>query len=94
MTKQELLSLEHLAIAEETVFVHLHTKDGYVITDWFDGMDILLYSGGVCYYMPIRDEYDDYRVITVEEHNELERLRTEKYEEEEMKETEINKERE
>ena len=90
MKKHELLTLEHLAIAEETVFIHLHTEDGYVITNWFDGMDILLYGGSVCYYMPIRDEYEEYRVITVEEHNELERLRVEKYKEMERE----NRERE
>lgn len=75
MTQKDLLSLEHLAIAEVTKFVHIHTNEGYVLTPWFEGMDILLYSGSVCYYMPIRDEYDDYRIITVEEHNELEKRR-------------------
>lgn len=81
MTRQEILSLEHLAIAEETKFVHLHTEDGYFITGWMEGDDILLYSGGVCYYMPIRDDYRDLRVITKEEHEELVKLRTQKHKE-------------
>lgn len=70
MTRQELLSLEHLAIAEVTKFVHLHTEEGWYITDW-NGEDIKQYHSSVCYYMPIRDTYNDYRVITTEEHNKL-----------------------
>lgn len=70
MTRQELLNLEHLAVAEVTKFVHIHTEDGWYMTDW-DGGDIKEYSGSVCYYMPIRDTYPDYRVITAEEHEEL-----------------------
>lgn len=77
MTKQELLSLEHLAIAEETVFVHIHTEEGYIITDYKDGDEITKYSGSECMYMPIRKEYPDYRIITVEEHQELEKKRDE-----------------
>ena len=77
MTKQELLSLEHLAIAEETKFVHVHTEDGYIMTDWKEDEDILKYVGSECYYMPIREEYPDYRIITVEEHKELEKQRDE-----------------
>lgn len=72
MTKQEVLSLEHLAIAIETKFVHIHTEEGYIITPWFEGDDIKEYSGSNCYYMPVREEYPNYRVITVEEHTELE----------------------
>lgn len=70
MTRQELLNLEHLAVAEVTKFVHIHTEDGWYMTDW-DGGNIKEYSGSVCYYMPIRDTYPDYRVITAEEHEEL-----------------------
>lgn len=77
MTKQELLSLEHLAIAEETKFVHVHTEDGYIMTVWKEDENILKYAGSECYYMPIREEYPDYRIITVEEHNELEKKRDE-----------------
>ena len=75
MTRQELLSMDHLAIAEVTKFVHIHTEEGYIMTEWNDGMDIKEYNGSVCYYMPIRDEYTDYRVITLAEHEELEKQR-------------------
>lgn len=86
MTKQELLNLEHLSIAEETVFVHVHTEEGFIITDYKEGDEITNYSGSECMYMPIKDEYVDYRIITVEEHKEFERLR-----EEELRNKELNK---
>jgi hypothetical protein len=82
MTKQELLNLDHLKIARETVFVHIHTEDGWIMTSWKDGDDIKEYSGSVCYYMPIRDDYEDYRIITVEEHNRLTQLQNEEIEKE------------
>ena len=75
MTKQELLNLEHLKIAEETIFVHIHTEDGWIMTSWKEGDDIKEYSGSVCYYMPIRDTYVDYRIIAIDEHNRLEKER-------------------
>lgn len=87
MTREELLNLEHLAIAEVTKFVHIHTEEGFYMTDWKDGQDIKEYSGSVCYYMPIRDTYADYRVITAEEHNELERLQEEAHKAEEINRT-------
>lgn len=74
MTKQELLNLNHLKIAEETIFVHIHTEDGWIMTSWNENDDIREYSGSACYYMPIRDTYDNYRLITVEEHNRLTQL--------------------
>lgn len=82
MTREELLKLDNLAIAEVTKFVHIHTKEGFYMTEWKEGQDIKEYSGSVCYYMPIRDTYDDYRVITEEEHNKL----MKQQEEEHMKE--------
>jgi hypothetical protein len=83
MTKQELLSLDHLSIAEVKKFVHIHTEEGYFMTSWTDEKDIKEYAGSVCYYMPIRDEYEDYRIITLEEHNELESRRDAAIKEEE-----------
>ena len=85
MTKQELLSMDHLAIAEVTKFIHIHTEEGWYMTEWKDGDDIKEYSGSVCYYMPIREDYADYRVITAEEHNELEKQREIAVEEENKK---------
>ena len=77
MTKYELLNLPHLKIARETIFVHVHTEDGWVLTSWKEGDDIREYSGGVCYYMPIRDTYEDYRLVTIDEHNQYEKERDE-----------------
>lgn len=77
MTRQELLSLDHLAIAVVTKFVHIHTEDGYMMTDWVEGNDIKQYSGSNCYYMPIQEVYPDYRIITLAEHTELEKQREE-----------------
>lgn len=91
MTRQELLSLEHLAVAEVTKFVHIHTEEGYVITPWLEGGDIKEYSGSVCYYMPIREEYPTHRVITTAEHNELEQQRDEEVQKEVEKLKEENK---
>lgn len=85
MTKNELLNLPHLKIARETVFVHVHTEDGWILTSWNEGDDIKEYSGSNCYYMPIRDVYDDYRLITVDEHNNLESERDRVIEEENIK---------
>lgn len=90
MTRDELLNLEHLAIAEVTKFVHIHTEEGYFMTEWMEGQDIKEYSGSVCYYMPIRDTYADYRIITAEEHAELERLQEEAYKAEENNQQTIN----
>lgn len=85
MTQKELLNLEHLSIAEVKKFVHIHTEEGYVMTSWNDGDDVKEYAGSVCYYMPIRNEYEDYRIITLKEHNDLENQRDEA-----IKEFEIN----
>lgn len=67
MTQKELLSLEHLKIAEVKTFVHIHTEDGWVLTDWNTGDDIKNYWSSVCMYTPIKDQYPDYRVITADE---------------------------
>lgn len=77
MTQKELLSLEHLKIAEvkEGYYLHIHTEDGYYLTTWEDGSDIKEYFGTECIYAPIREEYEDYRVIDKETHNELEKIR-------------------
>ena len=69
MTQQELLNLSNLKVAEvkPNMFLHIHAQDGYMITPYFDGMDIKNYESGECYYMPIENEYPAYRVITAEE---------------------------
>lgn len=76
MTQDQILKMDHLMVAEvkPNMFVHIHAEDGYIITAWNENEDIKDYSGSVCLYMPIRDSYDDdYRIITVAEHNELDK---------------------
>ena len=83
MTQEQLLKMEHLKIAEvkPNMFVHVHAEDGYIITAWGEHEDIKEYSGSTCMWMPIRDNYDDdYRTITVAEHEELEQRQREAFE--------------
>ena len=94
MTQEQILKMEHLKVAEvkPNMFVHIHAEDGYIITAWGENEDIKDYSGSVCMYMPIRDSYDDdYRTITVAEHEEFERRQREAHEAE-MKANEMNRE--
>lgn len=88
MTREQVLSLDHLATAEVTKFLHIHSEEGWIITSWKEDGDIKEYSGSVCYYMPIRDEYEDYRVITEEDHKELEAQREKALKEEANKKNE------
>lgn len=96
MTQKELLSLEHLKIAEvkEGYFLHVHTEDGYFLTSWKEGDDIKEYSGSICMYAPIVEDYPDYRVISESEHNNLEKMRDEELvkESKRMREEERNRE--
>ena len=93
MTQEQILKMDNLEVAEVKagMFVHIHAKEGYRITSWGEHEDIKNYSGSICMYMPIRDSYDDdYRTITVEEHEALE-ARAREAHEAEMKERENNR---
>ena len=93
MTQEQILKMDNLEIAEVKagMFVHVHAKEGYRITSWGEHEDIKNYSGSICMYMPIRDSYDDdYRTITVEEHEALEERAREAHEAE-MREMENNR---
>lgn len=93
MTQEQILKMDNLEVAEVKagMFVHVHAKEGYRITSWGEHEDIKNYSGSICMYMPIRDSYDDdYRTITVEEHEALE-ARAREAHEAEMKENEMNR---
>ena len=72
MTQEQILKMDNLEVAEVKpgMFVHVHAKEGYIITSYNpETDDIKNYSGSICMYMPIRDSYDDdYRTITVKEH--------------------------
>lgn len=83
MTQEQILKMDNLEIAEVKpgMFVHVHAKEGYRITSWGEHEDIKDYSGSICMYMPIRDNYDDdYRTITIEEHEALEERAREAHE--------------
>lgn len=84
MNRQEILNLPHLSISEELPdkFVHLHCEEGYILTDYTEGKDIKEYYGSVCVYFPIKDEYDAYRTITQEEHENYLKLQEQAIEEE------------
>lgn len=94
MTQEQILKMENLEIAEvkPNMFVHVHAKEGYRITSYNpETDDIKNYSGSACMYMPIRDAYDDdYRTITVEEHEAFEE-QSRLAHEAEMKEHEMNR---
>lgn len=77
MTQREILNLNNLKVAElkPNMFLHIHAKDGFIITSYKEGDNIEKYVGSVCYYMPIKDEYPDYRVITTDMHNNYENMR-------------------
>lgn len=94
MTQEQILKMENLEIAEvkPNMFVHVHAKEGYRITSYNpETDDIKNYSGSICMYMPIRDAYDDdYRTITVEEHEAFEE-QSRLAHEAEMKEYEMNR---
>lgn len=93
MTQEQILKMDNLEVAEVKagMFVHVHAKEGYRITSWGENEDIKDYSGSICMYMPIRDSYDDdYRTITVEEHEALE-ARAREAHEAEMREMENNR---
>lgn len=94
MTQEQILKMENLEVAEvkPNMFVHVHAKEGYRITSYNpETDDIKNYSGSICMYMPIRDAYDDdYRTITVEEHEVFEEQCRIAHEAE-MKEYEMNR---
>lgn len=74
MTKEQILKLDNLSVAEERpgMFVHIHAKEGFVITNWNEGDDIMNYTSGACMWLPIMDNYaGDYRTITIAEDAEL-----------------------
>lgn len=88
MTQKELLSLENLKIAEVKpgYFLHVHTNEGFYLTDW-NKEDIKQFHASVCMYAPIRDTYNDYYIIDQSEYDQLKEEQQKAFEEE-MKERE------
>lgn len=68
MTKLELMSLQHLDVAEQKRLIHLHSEEGWLICNFTEGMDIMDYASTNCLYVPVKDEYiETYSTITVEQ---------------------------
>lgn len=83
MKQSELKNIEHLSIYEEKPkFIHLQTEAGYVLTSYKEGEDIKEYHSTVCCYTPYREDYPDYRTVTVAEDLEYKQLRDEALEKE------------
>lgn len=70
MTKDNLLKLEHTTSVQGE-YIALAAEDGYRITSWREGEDIAAFSSFTQSYLPIKDSYPDYRVITQEEADRL-----------------------
>lgn len=87
MTKEEILSLSNLSIAEETQhYIHIQAVDGYTITPYSDTQDIRDFYESECYYFPKWNEFSNYRVITKEESDNYHKLQNEALEEDRQKE--------
>lgn len=70
MTKDNLLQLEHTTSVQGE-YIALTADSGYRITSWKEGEDIAAFSSFTQSYLPIKDSYPDYRVITQEEADRL-----------------------
>ena len=69
MKFEDLQKIEVLEVCEYTGnTLHLHCKEGYFLTD-FTGDDYLKYTDFFCTFLPIKEEYQNYQVVTVEQHN-------------------------
>lgn len=69
MKFEDLQKIEVLEVCEYTGnTLHLHCKQGYYLTE-FTGDDYLKYTDFFCTFLPIKEEYPNYQVVTVEQHN-------------------------
>lgn len=69
MKFEDLQKIAALEVCEYTGnTLHLHCKEGYFLTD-FTGDDYLKYTDFFCTFLPIKEEYQNYQVITIKQHN-------------------------
>lgn len=69
MKFEDLQKIEALEVCEYTGnTLHLHCKQGYYLTE-FTGDDYLKYTDFFCTFLPIKEEYQNYQVVTLEQHN-------------------------
>lgn len=69
MKFEDLQKIEALEVCEYTGnTLHLHCKQGYYLTE-FTGDDYLKYTDFFCTFLPVKEEYPNYQVLTIEQHN-------------------------
>lgn len=70
MKFEDLQKIAELEVCEYTGnTLHLHCKQGYYLTE-FTGDDYLKYTDFFCAFLPIKEEYPNYQLLTNEQHNE------------------------
>ena len=69
MKFEDLQKIEALEVCEYTGnTLHLHCKQGYYLTEFTED-DYLKYTDFFCAFLPIKEEYPNYQVLTIEQHN-------------------------
>lgn len=76
---------------EEFAFVHLVADEGKMLTDWKEDYDIKYFSASQQIYCPLGRNIEEFREISVEEADALEKRKQEAFEKE-MAEAHNNKE--
>lgn len=72
MTLDEIKSLSHIIIKEETdKYTHIDTQDGYKLTFWNENDNIDEFNSFGCVYLPKINDYPEYRIISEEENEKL-----------------------
>ena len=74
MTKEELIKLPHLSTVKITDnYLYIETEDGYYATDFDkENGNIGEYSDFTTMYAPLLEKYNEYYIITEDEHIENE----------------------
>lgn len=62
MTREEIMSLPHLAKVEVKRLMHLHTEDGYYICNEPEDMHNFWYTN--CLRCELKDKYEDCKVVS------------------------------
>ena len=76
---------------EEFAFIHLVADEGKMLTDWKEDYDIKYFSASQQIYCPLGRNIEEFREISVEEADALEKRKQEAFEKE-MAEAHNNKE--
>lgn len=71
MKFEDLQKIEALEVCEYTGnTLHLHCKQGYYLTEFTGDDDYLKYTDFFCTFLPVKEEYPNYQVITKLQHDE------------------------